>query len=116
MEVTFILRACLPHSLFHSHNNQLFPCVFRKFPTRFMVTLNNLIICLHISKTDFAQQILSFESLRVIQLRLLLFSDGLLRKKNCWYQLKSTTDFTPRGMCFDVGTYHGELVKHAHSL
>lgn len=37
-------------------------------------------------------------------------------KKAGWYQLKSTTDFTPRGMCFEVATYHRELVKHAHSL
>ncbi len=50
----FVLRASLLYSLLHSHNNQLFPCVLLKFPTHFMVTLNDLIICLPISKTDFS--------------------------------------------------------------
>lgn len=30
-----------------------FPCVLLKFPTHFTVSLNDLIICLHVSKTDF---------------------------------------------------------------
>lgn len=51
---SFVLRASLPHSLHYSHNNQLFPCIALKFPTHFMVTLNDLIICLHISKPDFS--------------------------------------------------------------
>lgn len=53
IEASLDLRASLPHSLFQSHNNQLFPCVLFKFPTLFMVTLNDLIICLPISKTHF---------------------------------------------------------------
>lgn len=53
IEASFVLSVSLPHSLFQSHNNLLFPCVLLKFPTHFMVTLNDLIICLPISKTDF---------------------------------------------------------------
>lgn len=53
IDAYFVLRASLPHSLLQPHNNQVFPCVLLKFPTHFMVTLNDLIICLPISKTDF---------------------------------------------------------------
>ena len=43
----------MPHSLLHSRKNLLFPCDLLKFPTHFMVTLNDLIICPHLLKTDF---------------------------------------------------------------
>lgn len=46
-------KSLVATALLHSHNNQLFPCVLRKFPTHFMVALNDLIICPQISKTHF---------------------------------------------------------------
>lgn len=98
-----VLEASSPHSLHHSHNNQLFPCVVLKFPTHFMVTLNDLIICLHISKTDFSptnsfpwkpkgDAIKAASELRW----------AIKNRKKQWYQLKHPTDFTPRGIHFDV--------------
>lgn len=116
MEASFVLRASLPHSLLHSHNNQLFPCVLLKFPTHFMVTLNDLIICLHISKTDFDPTNSFPWKPKGDSIKAASNLSWVIKKRKCWYQLKSTTDFTPREMCFDVATYHGELVKHAHSL
>lgn len=77
-----------------------------------MVTLNDLIICLHISKPDFSPTN-SFpwkpkgDSIKAAS------ELGLLRKEKCWYQLKRPTDFTLRGIHFDVATYQRELVKHA---
>lgn len=46
-------KSLVATALLHSHNNQLFPCVLLKFPTHFMVALNDLIICPQISKTHF---------------------------------------------------------------
>lgn len=85
-----------------------------------MVALNDLIICPQISKTHFeARDSFPWRPGGVIPLERPLISDVLLgqkKKRGGWYQLKSTTDSTPRGMRFEVATYHRELVKQAHSL
>lgn len=83
-----------------------------------MVTLNDLIICPHISKTDFSPTN-SFpwkpkgDSIKAASELSWVIKK---RKKKCWNQLKCPTDFTPRGIHFDVATYQEELVKLAHSL